>query len=198
MIAWRTKSGGVPAVPACLEGWEPRGGASLVHRETDKGHVVYVGDPLVWNQPRSWSEAGESWEVALVPGLKLDPRPLVRSQGWADMLEVQDMHGRSWFTPLIRKPGGGRAFRVAYGRDWLPSLSADQARAEEICRAALDAAEQETPMAVACQWAAELLALTHHLTPEAIAAAALMDDTLAVEVLRVSASLQIEAPTHGV
>jgi hypothetical protein len=52
-------------------------------------------------------------------------------------------------------------------------------------------------MAVACQWAAELLALTHHLTPEAIAAAALMDDTLAVEVLRVAAHLDIEA-AHGV
>ncbi len=198
MLAWRTQSGGVPAVPACLDGWEPRGGAQLVHRETDKGHVVYVGDPLVWATPRTWSDVGEGWQVALVPGTKLDPRLLVRAQGWADMAEAQDMHRRVWFAPLIRKPGGGRAFRVAYGRDWLPALSSEQTRAEEICSAALGAADQDTPMAVACQWAAELLSMSHHVTPEALAAAALIDDTLAVDVLRLAASLQIEAPTHGV
>jgi hypothetical protein len=197
MLAWRTQSGGVPAVPTCLEGWEPRGSAQLVHRETDKGHVVYVGDPLIWNQPRTWTDVGEGWQVAIVPGVAFDPRLLARIQGWADVQEVQDMHRRTWYAPSIRRPGGGRAFRVAYGKNWLPALTPDQARAEEICAAALEATNQDTPMAVACQWAAELLGLTHHATPEALAACALIDDTLAVEVLRVAASLQIEA-AHGV
>lgn len=198
MLAWRTQSGGVPAVPACLEGWEPRGDAQLVHRETDKGHIVYVGDPLVWNQPRLWQEAEEGWEVALVPGVPFQPALLARVQGWAGVSEVQDMHRRTWLCPMIRRPGGGRAFQVAYGRNWLPALTPEQTRAEEICAAALEAANQDTPMAVACQWAAELLSLTHHVTPAALACAALIDDTLAVEVLRVAASLSVEAVSHGV
>jgi hypothetical protein len=195
MLVWKSQSGGVPVVPACLEGWEPRAGAQLVHRETGTGHVVGIGDPLVWTEPRkdAWQDVGDGWCVSLVPGTKFEPRLLARLQGWADVVEVLDMHRRTWVAPAIRKRGGGRAFRVAYGRNWLPSLSPEQTRAEEICAAALEAKDQDTPMAVACQWAAELLSMSHHVTPEALAALSLIDDTLAVEVLRLSASIEIEA-----
>jgi hypothetical protein len=195
MLAWKTVSGGVPVVPACLEGWEPRGGAQLVHRDLGNGqHVVGVGDPIVWNAPRHWDELSDGWSAALVPGVPFEPRLLARIQGWADVAAVEDMHRRTWLAPLIRRKGGGRAFRVSYGRNWLPSLTAEQIRAEEICAAALEAAEQDTPMAVACQWAAELLSMSHHVTPDVLAALALIDETLAINVLRVSASLEIEAP----
>jgi hypothetical protein len=192
MICWRTQSGGVPAVPACLEAWEPRAGAQLVHRETDKGHVVYVGDPVIWTPPRAWHEAEEGWQVGAMPGITFEPRLLTRVQGWVDVGEAQDMHRRIWLAPHIRRPGGGRAFRVAYGRNWLPSLTPDQARSEEICAAAVDAANQDTPMAIACQWAAELLSMTHHVTPDVLAALALVDDALAVATLRVALSLEVE------
>jgi hypothetical protein len=195
MLVWRSQSGGVPILPTCLIGWEPRAGATLVHRETDKGHIVGVGDPLVWTEPRRWVEIEDGWSVALVPGITFDPRHLVRLQGWADVLEVCDMQRRAWHAPVIRRKGGGRAFRVAYGKDWLPALTPEQERAEEICRAALDAANLETPMSVACQWAAELLSMTHHLTPSALAALALVDEVSAVGTLQVSASLEIEGAT---
>ncbi len=194
MLVWKTQSGGVPVVPACLEGWGPRDGAALVHREIADGHVVGIGDPLVWNQPRRWEDVGDGWSVALVPGTVLEPRYLTRLQGWADVGAVRDMHGRIWHAPVIRRVGGGRAFRVAYGRDWLPALTPEQARAEEIVAAALDAANQDTPMAVACQWAAELLSMTNHITPAALAATALMDETLAVGVVQMATSLQVEVP----
>lgn len=194
MLVWRSKSGGVPVVPACLSDWEPRGhnGAQLVHRETDAGHVVGVGDPLVWQPPRKWFDVEDGWQVAMVPGVKFEPRWLVRAQGWADVEEATDMHGRTWLAPKIRSPGGRRAFRVAYGRDWLPALSDEQRRAEEICEAAVNAAGADTPMSVACQWAAELLCMAMHATPIALAVLALVDDVLAVETLRLSASLEIE------
>ncbi len=193
MLAWRSKSGGVPIVPVALDGWEPRGAnAQLVHRESEGGHIVGVGDPLIWNNPRRWELLSDNWSVALVPGVPFEPRLLTRLQGWADVAEVQDMQRRTWHAPCIRRKGGGRAFRVAYGRDWLPALTPEQERAEAICAAVVEAIEQETPMSVACQWAAELLSLTHHVTPEALAAVALIDDTLALEVLRVAANLEIE------
>jgi hypothetical protein len=195
MLAWKSQSGGVPVVPACLEAWEPRGDAQLVHRDLGHGaHAVGVGDPLVWNPPRQWAELEDGWKVALVPGSPFDPRLLARVQGWADVVPVEDMHRRTWLAPLIRRKGGGRAFRVAYGRNWLPALTPEQTRAEEICAAALEAADQDTPMSVACQWAAELLSMSHHITPEVLAALALVDETLTLNVLRVSASLEIEAP----
>lgn len=197
MLAWRTQSGGIPVVPACLADFEAREDVALVHRETSGGHIVGVGDPLIWADPRKWEQVGDGWSVALLPG-QFEPRYLARVQGWVDVVEVKDMHGRAWFAPQIRRQGGGRAFRVSYGRDWLPALTPDQTRAELIVASAINASEQDTPMSVACQWAAELLSLTHHITPEALAAIAVLDDTLAVEVIRVATGLEVEAPTHGV
>lgn len=201
MLVWKSVSGGVPVVPDCLQGWEPRAGAQLVHRETTSGHVVGVGDPLIWTEPaaRAWADVGDGWQVALVPGTVFEPRLLTRVQGWADVGEVQDTHRRAWHAPKIRRPGGGRAFRCAYGRDWLPALTAEQIRAEEIVAAALEAANQDTPMAVACQWAAELLTMATHISVPAISALALMDETLACGTLALSASLEIEGgASHGV
>lgn len=198
MIVWRNSYlGGQPAVPPCLEGWEPRGDFQLVHRDTAEGHVVGVGDPLVWSPPRRWQSVADGWEVSIVPGAKISPSALARVQIWCDVSAVEDLQRRPWFAPSIRRKGGGRAFRVAYGRDWLPELTPDQRRAEEICAAVQDAIGQETPMTVACQWAAELLTMTHHLTTEAFAALALLDEPLVVGTLKISAALEIDGPTNG-
>ncbi len=40
MLAWLTKSGGIPVVPTCLEGWQPRPGYTVVHRDLADGHLV--------------------------------------------------------------------------------------------------------------------------------------------------------------
>jgi hypothetical protein len=191
MLCWRSQSGGVPVIPACLEGWTPRGEFQLVHRETGKGHVVGVGHPLVWREPREWFDVEDGWAVALVPGVPFDPRAISRSQAWADVETVEDIDSRRWLAPKIRRKGGGRAFRHKYGRNWLPSLTPEQTRAEEIAKAAVEAIDQDTPISVACQWAAELLSITHHVTPEALAALSLVDDLLAIEVLRVASALEV-------
>jgi len=187
-----------PEVPPWLEGWEGRPGVALCHRDTDQGHIVAVGNPLLLDVPkRGWLE-GEAfgWKVGRL-GKTIEPAHLARSVPWViDTTPVADMSGRQWAVPIILGPAGTRAFRVAYGTNWLPALTPEQERAEAIAteaRGALlsigEAGGGSIDLAVACQWAAELLCLTHHLTPEVIQVLNLLDDVLVVSVLRAAVSL---------
>ncbi len=101
-------------------------------------------------------------------------------------------HGMRWWAcPVILDADGRRAFRVAYGDNWMPALTPEQERAEAIAREARAALTggQDPGTAVGCQWAAELLAMTHHLHPRVIAALHLMDDMLMAETLTIAAGL---------
>ncbi len=199
MLAWLTKSGGIPVVPVCLEGWQPRPGFAVVHKEQSDGtHVVGIGDPLIFPVPRTSADLGSGWQVAQNT-TDFDPLGTERQITWADTTYVRDLKGRNWLVPVIQTAEGLRAFRVAYGAAWLPLLTAEQTRAEEICTAARSAFVSGAPMAVACQWAAELLCLTHHLTPEVVAALGLLDDVLVVGVLQAACSRELGKETaHGV
>jgi hypothetical protein len=124
------------------------------------------------------------------------PAAIERAQGWFDTESVDDLRGRRWSAPVILTREGSRAFRVTYGPTWLPDLTPEQDRAEKIAQAArveilkaYAGHDADLEMATACQWAAELLALTHHLTPGVLGVLGLMDDGLAMGVLRVATSL---------
>ena len=190
---------GTPTVPLCLAGWEPRPGYALCHRESPAGHLVGVGDPLIFDLPRRLHDAGEGWKVGLNEGAKFVPAALLRAQAWYDTKTVTDLSARAWAAPVILTPGGTRAFRVSYGTDWLPSLTPEQARAHEIATAArtelIRASQDEDgdmDMRAMCQWAAELLAITHHITPRIVGALALLDDALAAGVVSAATSINFQ------
>ena len=90
---------------------------------------------------------------------------------------------------------GERSFHVSYGPDFLPMLTDQQKRCEDIARAARGALMAATldgqplPMALACQWTAELLSITNHVTPKIVASLGLLDDALIGGVLYGSAGL---------
>jgi hypothetical protein len=178
-------------VPVCLEEWTPRLGFSLLHRDTADGHLVGVGDALTFTQPRALSDLSDGWRVGR-NSKDFDPAGVTRLISWADCAHVRDVHGRQWLCPIIQTPDGSRAFRTAYGPSWLPALTPEQTRAEEIAAAARSAFASGAPMSVACQWAAELLCLTHHLTPDVIASLNLLDDVLVVGVLQTACSRELE------
>ena len=177
-----------PVVPAWLEDAE-----GVVHRCTEAGGVVGIGDPLYFNPPeRGWKPIGDGWETALVG--KLDPALLTRRQRFYDLRPVEDLTGRQWMAPVILREDGERAFRFAYGADWLPALTPEQERAEAIAKAAragIMGGGDGVPWQAACQWAAELLCLTAHITPMAFAAHALVDDMLVPSVLSAATSLTL-------
>jgi hypothetical protein len=186
---------GTPTVPLCLSEWEPRPGYALCHREGDGGHIVGIGSSVAFPSPRRWHALDDGWRVGL-NAREFVPAAIERAQGWFDTESVDDLRGRRWSAPVILTREGSRAFRVTYGATWLPDLTPEQERAEKIAQAArveilkaYAGHDADLEMATACQWAAELLALTHHLTPGVLGALGLMDDGLAMGVLRVATSL---------
>ena len=184
------------ATPPWLEGWEPsRPGVALCHRDSEGGHLVGVCDELVFKPANRWFPVGDTgWEVGRVPGTTFEPGDLARvGVLWCDSVGVADLKGRRWNAPVLLNPAGQRAFRVAYGKSWLPELTEEQDRALAIATEAqreIGAGEASTlEMAVGCQWAAELLCLTHHLHPDVIQALGFLDDRLVPAVLEAAAGV---------
>jgi hypothetical protein len=178
VIVWRTPG----PCPAALLGAEPLSCAP-------------AGDAMAWG-------AGDPWRlhmgrpVEISPDLAVawdgEPEP-IRPGPWARPVAVADHRGRPWYAPAILTAAGDRDFAVAYGRDWLPALTPEQTRAEAIAQAARAAfiGAEGPSMPVCCQWAAELLCVTHHLTPEVVAALAILDDVLVVQVLAAATGLPL-------
>ncbi len=154
-----------------------------------------IGDPLLFAEPprADWHAVGEGWDACLNGDVQ--PDGLLRSQRTYDLQSVMDLESRTWLAPVILTVGGDRAFRVAYGVDWLPALTIGQQRALAIAqeaRTALLADGGEVSEAMVCQWAAELLSLTHYIVPAVFARFALMDSVLAVGTLAVATALPLK------
>lgn len=194
-IVYLTKTGTGAACPPWLSDWTPRPGrASLCHRDCEDGHLVGVCEDVVFKPANRWHEIDSDWSVGRVSGSKVNQDALIRDILWCDIQAVRDLKDNVWAAPVILTAGGSRAFRTAYGTDWLPALTEDQERAERIAEAARDeflrAEGSSLEMPVACQWAAELLSITYHLHPRAIAALAILDERLVVEVLKAGCGIE--------
>lgn len=160
------------------------GAGNLQTRDGEGKRYWGVGDGyLCGPQERAqWRDIDDGYSVAIVGAL--DPRSLARDQRWCDTSFACDMSGRAWACPLVLAQSGARRFRSAYGADYLPLLTSAQDRAEKVARAAADAltaAHAGTgaiPMQVACAWAAELLSIANHVTPQILGVLGLLDDAL--------------------
>lgn len=192
MIVYRHKpqvSG--PVTPEWLDGWTPVAGHSVCHRDTGKGHIVGVAEPILFSPPLRWFDVDQDWEGAFRG--PLNHGVLARAQLWCDVRPALDLAERCWMAPVILTEEGGRAFRCSYGPSWLPELTPAQDRAEKIAKAARDALDGGgVDMAVACQWAAELLCITYHLHVNVISNLALLDDRLVPEVLSAASGRSLE------
>jgi hypothetical protein len=189
-----------PTCPEWLSEWKPgsAGVHSLCHRDTADGHLVGVGDPLLFSPPRRWFDVDQDWQAGSI-GKDLNHGVLARDLLWCESRACADLADRVWMAPVILTAGGDRAFRVAYGSNWLPSLTPEQTRAEKVAVAAREALlSGGADMAIACQWAAELLCVTYHLHVQVIAGLALLDDRLVPEVLATAAGINLEMGVdHG-
>lgn len=169
------------------------GASGLCSRETGDGRLWGVGDAYCLGIPQGMptEPIADGWSACVVSDAEV--HRLRRAQLWCDTGSVLDIHGREWAVPIIRTPEGARAFRVAYGRDWLPALTPEQTRAEAIVDAASDAlrAGGGIDMPVACQWAAELLCMSSHLSPETIAALRLADEMVVLQTLAMACGLPL-------
>lgn len=183
MIVYRDKQRRLTA-PSWLDG-----APDLARRESADFSYWGIGESyLCGPQPHlEWSDVGGDYAATIVGDLSTER--LHRAQRWCDITHGPDMQGRRWAIPAPLTLAGERAFRVAYGADFLPLLTIPQKRTEEIARAArgaLIAASDDNsgiPMATACAWTAELLSVTNYVSPKVLAALGLIDDILVAAVL---------------
>lgn len=171
------------------------GASDLCVRSSAEGRYWGIGDAFfIGPQPAAkWADLGDGVSACVINPLKC--APLVRSLPWCKTSETPDLFGRTWRYPLALSYGGERAFHVSYGPDFLPLLTDQQKRCEDIARAARGALMSATldgehlQMSLACAWTAELLSITNHVTPKVLAALGLLDDALIGGVLYGAAGL---------
>ncbi len=195
MIVYLTR--GAPRVPPWLADFKPPGSSlvQLCRRETRHGHLVGIGNPLLFAEPpvETFCDLDDGWRVAQVGDV--DPLQILRRQEWCRSRRVESLDGRRWQPPEILDADGERCFLVAYaGRDFLPRLTPTQERCEEVAKVArqMILGGGGIDMQPACRWAAVLLSATHHVSPECLAELGLIDDRVAVGTLEAATSLTLK------
>jgi hypothetical protein len=199
MIIIRDAAGGARRAPP----WFPETG--FAERETVAGRLFALCDPLLLDAPArtDWRDLDDQWQIAVVG--KPDVDRYRRDQTWLKIEPCTDSTAALWFAPRVLTAQGNRNFAVPFGRNWIPAPRPEQAALLDVARAARDelvrgatASAGESfgiPIEAAFNWAATLLSAVYHLPPEAFAALALIDEVLALTVLRIAAGLdQVEQP----
>lgn len=174
------------------------GAHDLHRRDAQGGRWWGVGAHpwLVGPQDTTWHDLDDGWRCCLVGDL--DPVALRRAQRWCDTEPAVDLHARRWAAPVILGDDGQPVFRVAYGEDFLPALTPEQQRAQEIAKAARQALSSggiDGPYAR--RWAAGLLEITHHLHVQVIGKLTLLDDALVLSVLQPAAGKRLKFDLPG-
>jgi hypothetical protein len=179
-----------PTAPAWLAGAE-----GLAQRRCRDGVLWAIGDPITLGDDGPWIDIGDGISVA---GPVESHAEYERNAAWLRTVTVSDLRGRAWEVPVILDERGERAFCVSYGADFLPAPTPEQYRMLDIAKAARDAliaassGTQDIPMQMACRWAAELLCASYHLTPETVAALAILDDELVLQIIGNAVGLPVE------
>lgn len=174
------------------------GAPDLVVRESEGGRYWAIGEPyLCGPQERNrWVDVGDGVSATIVG--ELDTTRLCRSQRWCETVCGPDLQSRLWTIPTPLGLDGSRTFRVAYGADYLPALTAEQSRVEDIARAARGAliaagcSDEPFPMRIACAWTAELLSITNYVTPKVLGELALIDDVLVAATLYAAGGIKTD------
>ncbi len=175
--------------------WAP----DLQCSDADTGRAWAIGECyMVGPRTSGWEDLTEGYQVQVIG--RVDPLRLLRAQRWADMVAVEDGNGNIWPMPVLLTASGNRAIRCTYGKDFLPAPTPMQSRLLDIAQEARIALEnardgkEGVDMAIACRWAAEVMASMYYLTPEVIGVARILDEDLVIGVLSAMVSLPIEVP----
>lgn len=165
-----------------------------------------IGNAHLIGERTDWTDLDDGWQVAVAG--PIDPRQMRRTLRWCRTCDVIDTQGRPWAVPVITDSKGNRLILAAYGKDFLPVLSAAQQRAWDIATAARDhflavqsVDDARLDMSLCARWMAELLSLTHHLSAEVMLALpqeSLLDEALILSGLTVAVGGRlVEEPTDA-
>lgn len=181
---------GRPTPPPWLEG-----ARDLAQCLCDHGTLWSCAEPALMNGTGPFVDLADGYAVAG----RFEPGDLVALERQATPYQtkpVRDLRGWEWQAPQIINEDGDRQFAVAYGDDWLPTLTDEQAKAMEIANEArltfgrqLAGEVDGVDMRAGCAWTATLLCLVYHLTPQIMARLRLVDDALVIQTLAHAADL---------
>jgi hypothetical protein len=170
------------------------GAPNLQEREAQAGKLWGIGPAwLLGPADHGWESLPDGYQVRLVG--EIEPQLLRRRQVWCDTMLAHSMDGAPWIVPVILSVDGRRSFRVNYGPNYLPTLTDEQghalAVAEEVRTLLAAISERQgVDASLMVRYAAYLLALTNHITPEILAALRLIDDVLALDTLTAASGLR--------
>jgi hypothetical protein len=171
------------------------GASDLVQRVSRDGTLWGAGDALTLDAGGIWHDIGDGIAVA---GPTDAHDAYQKRQAWFTTEAVEDLSGRTWEIPRIVDANGERAFRVAYGPDFLPALTAEQYAMIEIAKAARDGViasqtgVQDVDMPTACRWAAALLCCSYHLNAASVGCLHILDDALVVGAIQAACGVTTE------
>jgi hypothetical protein len=170
----------------------------LSHREVREGFAFGIGEGHYLTPPPEGAQVLEGGWSVWMNADGPQPETLTRRGTPYPVSLVMDGQDHLWAAPIILLADGSRAFKVHYGKTWLPELTATQqelmTRAGE-ARLWLDEFERTGSMpnpSLGAATAARFLSETSHVTMEVIGALLLMDDVLMLAVLLAAVSREID------
>lgn len=168
------------------------------------GYAFGIGPSYLLGQRTGAVMLSNGWSVWIngsidVPRLRRDVR-------WCNLAPAEDIAGNAWAAPAILDGSGERGFRVKYGPTFRPALTAEQDAAMILSREARallinlyhakkDPTEDE--QAAMCAWAADLLSIANHITPEVLGMLQILDDSLVTAVLAAATSADLVLVPNG-
>lgn len=185
------------------------GAADLQCREHSTPSLRYwgIGPAYLLGEQDAWIDLDDGWQVA--ESIDFDPIVLVHQKRWCQIEPLQDLEDRTWYAPRILADNGGRMIIASYGGDdFRPILTPVQQRAESIANAAREAlqanqavdpavATAPLDMSIGARWAAELLSMVNHITPQVLARCHFLDEGLILQVLELATGLHLKAQPQG-
>lgn len=165
---------------------------NLSMRHLKDGYGYGIGPAFfIHNPPEDAVELEGGWKSYLTED-GCEPEFLVKENKWYSMAVAQDTNERNWTVPRILGENGNRAFRVAYGTDFLPKLTTEQSDLFETAQEARVQLKESfsggkdfkpMDMQAACAWAAKFIQVTNHLNVEVMMKHGLLDDRLVIDAL---------------
>ena len=191
MIYYRTHASRSELQPPELVGWRsPHHALSICSRQVDCWRVVGIADPMYFDVPPdlAFEDIGNGW-FASNDGKGVDLAAHRRTvTTWpCETIEVPNVGPVT--CPKVLDKSGQRLFPVKYGRGFQPVLTAEQTMAEAHARGIQDAFKSGNwpDMTEQAKVAADLMCLTHALSPATVAMGECLD-AVAVQLLNLLAA----------
>ena len=178
MLYYRTHASRPEHRPPELDGWAPGvGGFSLDANTVGDYRVIGLCQPLGYQPPEDgWHPSVTGWEVAKTGDF---PWMALANPACKWKVGVREVDGEKWLCPMVLTSEGHRAFSVVYGGpEFMPILTQQQKDMVDLANEIRGGFASGTwpDMPIRARWAARLMSLPYHLSPQTVGALGLLSE----------------------